>query len=529
MKKKILLITISFFAFSPNVLALSKINRMDIDINIGDDGIAKITEDWQISEGNNNTYEKNFYDVKDVIITDVTLTDFSGSSYQYLEKYNKDRNLIYNYKDSGKKKIIRINTNNKNTTLRLEYKVKGIITKYKDVYAINWELLAANNLLDVGILNAYISGPVEFNETNMALYAIGNNISCEFENGKIHVFASNIARKTKIKIMASLADYEFENYLTNDKSFQEYYDEYKARTPFHVYVEEILDNILMTIIVLLAILASIGFIIYKLIKKDKVNSDYKNIKSYKKNIFVTNLQESLYNDIVPCESDIYKIYFIANYYSIIKHRSSLVGAFIFKCILEGKATIESDDSKFYLRLFENVSFSNPLDKEMYNILVASSSNLILDNTKLIRYATEHPEEIIDWYDKVVKVSIKDEYIKRNVEVKKNNIILNKVIFNEAEKIQGFKKYLLNFNQVPRSTELTEDIYKNSLISSVLLRVDENLYKELLRKNPDNAGALMLEKFSKIKYLYNNIYSISIEEFKKDKHNKREKNRYNPRR
>ena len=114
MKKKILLIIISFFAFSPNVLALSKINRMDIDINIGDDGIAKITEDWQISEGNNNTYEKNFYDVKDVIITDVTLTDFSGSSYQYLEKYNKDRNLIYNYKDSGKKKIIRINTNNKN-------------------------------------------------------------------------------------------------------------------------------------------------------------------------------------------------------------------------------------------------------------------------------------------------------------------------------------------------------------------------------------------------------------------------------
>lgn len=527
MKKKILLIIISFFAFLPGVSALSKVNRMDVDINIGEDGIASIVEDWQISEGNNNIYEKNFYDVKDVIITDVTLTDTSGSSYQYLEKYDKNRNLIYNYKDSGKKKAIRINTNNKSTTLRLEYKVKGIITKYKDVYAINWDILASNSPLEVGILNVYISGPIEFNENNMALYGIGNNISCEFENGKIHVFASNIARKTKIKIMASLAGYEFSSYLTNDKDFQEYYEEYKSRTPFHAYIEEVLDNVLITIAIVVTILVILGFIIYKFIKRDKINSDYKNIKSYKKASVVTDLQDSLYNDIVPCENDFYKMYFIANYYSIIKHRSSLIGAFIFKCVLEGKAVIESDEDRFYLRLFEDINFSNPLDQEMYDILVASSGNLILDNTKLIRYATENSKQIIDWFDKAVKTSIKDEYTKRNIDLKKNKIILNKVIFNEAEKIQGFKKYLLNFNQVPRHTELTEEVYKNSLIASVLLRVDENLYKELLRKNPDNAGALMLEKFSKVKYLYNNIYSICIDEYKKDKHNKRDKYRYNP--
>lgn len=527
MKKKILLIIISFFAFLPNTLALSKVNRMDVDINIGEDGIASINEEWQISEGSNNIYEKNFYDVKDIIITDVTLMDSSGYSYQYLEKYDKNRNLIYNYKDSGKKKSIRINTNNKSTTLRLEYKVNGIITKYKDVYAINWDILASNSSLEVGILNVYISGPIDFSENNMALYGIGNNISCEFENGEIHIFASNIARKTKIKIMASLAGYEFSSYLTNNRSFQEYYEEYKSRTPFHAYIEEILDNILITITLVVTILVIVGFIIYKFVRRDKINSDYKNIKSYKKASVITDLQDSIYNDIVPCENNIYKMYFIANYYSIIKHRSSLVGAFIFKCVLEGKAVIESDEERFYLRLFEDVNFSNPLDQEMYDILVASSGNLILDNTKLIRYATENSKQIIEWFDKAVKASIKEEYTKRNIDLKKNKIILNKVIFNEAEKIQGFKKYLLNFNQVPRHTELTEEVYKNSLIASVLLRVDENLYKELLRKNPDNAGALMLEKFSKVKYLYNNIYSICIDEYKKDKHNKRDKYRYNP--
>ena len=40
---------------------------------------------------------------------------------------------------------------------------------------------------------------------------------------------------------------------------------------------------------------------------------------------------------------------------------------------------------------------------------------------------------------------------------------------------------------------------------------------------------MLEKFSKVKYIYNNIYSICIDEYKKDKHNKMDKYRYNPNR
>ncbi len=361
----------------------------------------------------------------------------------------------------------------------------------------------------------------------MALYRIGNNISCEFDKGKIHLFSSNVKSKTKIKIMASLADYEFSHHLVSKGKFQEKYEEFKAKTPIHAYIEEVLDNILIMILIILTIAFLLGFSIYKLIKKDKISADYKNIKPYKRSKVVPSLQESKYVDRIPCEGDLYKTYFIANYYSVIRHRSCLIGTIIFKWILEGIIKIEESDSRFFLKLTENITFASLLDQNLYNILLSSSNNLILDNNKFTRYAKNNPKEIIDWYDSVVAYAIKDEYLKRNVNVKKNKIYLNKVIYNEAENIQGFKKYLLNFNQVPRETELTEEIYKLSLVSSILLRVDENLYKELLRKNPNNDGALVLEKFSKVKYLYNNVYSIAIEEYKKDKKNKRDKNRYNP--
>lgn len=529
MKNKIILIIISFFLFSPNVFALSKLNRMDVNIAINEEGIAEVTEDWQINAGNNNYYEKNFYDVPNASITDITLTDLTGSEYLYIDKFDKKRNLVYSYKDSKKTKKIMINTNRKDTTLRLTYKVDGIITKYDDVYAINWNILSPTNSLEIGSLNVYISGPIEFSETNMALYGIGKNMSCEFENGKIHIFASNLVSKSKIKLMASITNYEFSKFTKESGTFQENYENYKSRTPFHAYIEEILDNLLITILIVVTFIFVISFAIYKVVKKDKIGADYKNIKPYKKKATVSDLQNVAYNDDVPCNNDIYKMYFIANYYHVIKHRSSLVGAVIFKWILEGIISIQSEEAKYFLKITPDITFSNNLDKELYDILVASSNNYILDNNKLIRYATENSKLIIDWYDSVVASSIKDEYLKRNINVKKNKIYLNKIIYDEAERIQGFKKYLLNFNQVPRSTELTEEVYKYALISSILLRVDENLYKELLRKNPSNDGALMLEKFSKVKYIYNNIYSICIDEYKKDKHNKRDKYRYNPNR
>ena len=198
MKKKLLLIIICFFAFSSNAFALAKVNRMDVEIAILEDGIAEITEVWQIGPQNNNYFEKNFYDVSKTKITDVSITEESGTSYLYIDKFNKDRNLVYNYQDSGKTKKIRFTTNNKEASLTIKYKVDGIITKYDDVSAINWNILSSTNSLEIGILDVYISGFTEFNENNMALYGIGNNISCEFDKGKIHLFSSNVKSKTKI-------------------------------------------------------------------------------------------------------------------------------------------------------------------------------------------------------------------------------------------------------------------------------------------------------------------------------------------
>ncbi|MCH5166571.1 MAG: DUF2207 domain-containing protein [Erysipelotrichales bacterium] len=524
--KKYLLLIFTLFLFSPKVYALSMISNMNVNIDIEENGVANFSEEWQISTQNNNYFEKEFYETNDAVITDLVVTDSNNSVYTYLEKFDSSRSLVYNFQNKKNKQKIRIMTNGGTTNLNVSYKVSGIITKFDDVEGINWYLLSTTSSQEITLLNIYISGPIDFSSTNTALYGLGNNVTTGFEDGKIHITSSNVKPNSKIKLMASINDYEFENHQIISGTLEDNYESISKASPILGYVRNILDNIVIVILILMVIILLIIFIIYKLLKRNKMGDDYKKIITYNNEKFVGELSTVPYVDFLPCNNDLYKIYFIANYFNIIKHRSSLVGALIFKWIISGFIDLKIENDKYHLILKENVKFERNLDQELYDILLKSSTNNIIDNNKLIRYAKEEDEEFIGWYDNVITSVIKDEYDNGHIQIKGSKIILNKEVFNEGVNIQGLKKYLLNFNQVPRKTELTEDVYKNLLTVSILLRVDENLYQEILRKSPDNINAKLLENFSKVKPIYNNIYSTVFEEFTHKKH-KRNLKIYNP--
>lgn len=526
MKKKILLILISFFIFSPSVLALSKVNSMTVNVKIDESGNAVVQEEWQLNSQYNHAFEKSFIETKDVIIKDITITDTNNSNYELLEKYDKDNHFIYNIQKKKNKTLVKFNTNGKATTVTLSYTVEGMIKSFDDFNALDWYFLNLGVNQEIGTLNIYIFGPVSFNENNTALYGVGENLSCNLSEGYIHIFASNLTTKTKIRLLASFTDLTFTNAIKKEGVFLDYYNKEVKESPIIKEIKEVLHSIVFIVIIITLFILIIVSFIHKLIKNRLAYNDFKDIISYNKERTVGELNSVPYQDMIPCEGDIYKIYFYANYYNIIKHRSTLVGAIIFKWITEGILRIEDIDNKPAIVINDGVVFNRELDNELYNILKSASNNLILDNNKLIRYCTLENEIVINWYRKAVKECIISEYNKRNINIKGKKIFLNKIVYNEAVNIQGLKRYLLNFNQVPRRTELTEDIYRASLVLSILLGVDENLYQEILRKNPNNELALRLQEFSKVKYIYKNLYSCVYEEYKKNKKHK-DKNIYLP--
>ena len=104
-------------------------------------------------------------------------------------------------------------------------------------------------------------------------------------------------------------------------------------------------------------------------------------------------------------------------------------------------------------------------------------------------------------------------IKRTNKVGKMHLELQEPVIEEATNILGLKKYLLNFNQVPRETELTENTYKYLLIYAELLGIGELVAKEILRKNPTNQLALKLLDLEKLRYIYKGFYFKAQELYK----------------
>lgn len=525
MKKKILLIFISFFMFSPSCFALAKVNSMTINVKLDENGTALVEEVWQLNSQDNQNFEKNFIEIKDANIKDISISD-SKNNYELVKKYNKSKNFVYSIQESKNKEKIKFNTNGQETTINLQYMVEGMIKSFADFNALDWHFLSLESNQEIGSLNINISGPVGFNENNTALYGIGDNLSLNLSEGSIHVFASNLNAKANIRILASFTDLTYSKAIKENGKFLDYYNHIVNESPILKEIKKVLNSAIFIVISVIIIILILVALIYHFVKNKSLYNDYKEIIPYNKERSIGELNLVPYQDVIPCEGDIYKIYFFANYYNILKHRSSLIGAIMFKWILEGTLKITENDGKSAIIIADGKTFERDLDNELYNILKKASNNLVLDNKKLIRYCITENESIIKWYDKVVKESVQDEYNKQNIKVKGKKIVLNNNIYNEAVDIQGLKRYLLNFNQVPRKSELTEEVYRESLVLSILLGVDKNLYQEILRKNPDNELALALQEFSTVKYIYKNLYSSVYEEYKKYKKHK-EKRIYLP--
>lgn len=508
--KKILIFIIFFFVFSTNAFAL-KIDEINIDVKIDANGDAEITEIWKIPSQDITYFEKEFYDVSNAKISDYKITDKMDTKnprFKEVKKWDKSKEFTYYFKDSKNRKKIMISTNGLENIYTISYKVKGIITKFKDgVYGINWYFLVNSKTQEVRNIDIYLKGATSYNETNTALYAIGKNLSAEFKDGLIHLSAKNIDNKTQIKLITTFTDIEYKNAINNSNSFDEVYkDSLKGITFIDEMLERVTGETIKTIIFVLVVIIII-LVAGKIISLLKKRDEYSGIESsFKEDL--PKLENIKYYDAVPCNKDLYKIAFIAGYFKILKNRTDLIGSILLKWIYNGNAEIVLDKYKPYIKLNNDKKIDNKLDKELYNILKKASSNNNLTNSKLSRYATENYNEVIDWFNNSFNEIINIELEKGNIKKNKKSLVLSEKILNEAKLIQGLKKYLLNFNQVPRQTELTKERYKYLLIVAELLGIGGFVAKEILRKNSDNEMAKILLDFQTVKNIYKGIYSIA---------------------
>lgn len=514
--KKTIVLVLSFFILSSNVFASSRVNTLEMQVNIDETGVAQITETWVVPKQERNTFEKVFPNLPDVTIFDIVLSDANNSNYQEVKDFDDRQDFTYSLIKEKNKQYLRFTAISEANTFTIKYKIEGIISKYLDTSGINWPFIESSKIMEYGVANIFISSPYSFSEANTALYGIGKNLSIQFRDGKIHIFANNLLNKSSIRLMTTFTDITY----NNPRNVHETFDEaYKKALREHSIFNEILTFITgvygKIIFVIIGIIIII-LIINKVIKRYRKHDEFEGIETIEKK-WISSLEEVNYYDTIPCNGDLYKMAFVAGYFKLLKNRSDLIGAILLKWIYEGKCFILNEQNRVSIKLADNQFFERSLDNDLYQMLISAQAHGSLDNYKVKRYVNDHYLRVMTWFNMGFNEVINEEFsrghIKRNCRRKTVNLILGEEIVDMGEKLQGLKKYLLHFNQVPRQTQLNEEGYMYLLVCAELLGIGTEVAKEILRKNPDNLMAKQLLSLESVKHIYRLIYQSALIPYK----------------
>ncbi|MCR4581339.1 MAG: DUF2207 domain-containing protein [Bacilli bacterium] len=501
----------------PTVVFASEIRKDTIDVVINADGTATFTEKWEVPKQNDTVFYKDFFNIQGEEITDFKIVNKAGYEYKKVDKVDKNKRKEYQEikRDISLSYKVILDTF-KDDVYTVTYNVKGMIKKYSDdVYGIDHTFTGINYSMNISNVVINIKSEVPFMETNTALYGIGKEIALNFNDGSIS-FNRFKSDRTQLRLFTKFVDLTYENYVPVDKTFNEALAKAQDQSLYISYITNVVSMKVVIAIVIIVVVLIIIIVVASILAKHKKVREFVGIDVVNKKE-LAKIEDVPYYKEIPYY-DLYRVGFFSAYFNIAKNRADLVGAFILKWIFDGAVDVFPNDSKPFIRLnYDTLMDETQLDKDLYGILRESSVHNIIDGSKLDRFATNHYLRVMTWFNMGVSNVITEEFVQGNIKrvnkMGKMHLELQEPIVNDATNLLGLKKYLLNFNQVPRETELTENTYKYMLIYAELFGIGELVAKEILRKNPNNVYAQKLLDLEKLRYIYKGFYYKAQELYK----------------
>ena len=488
--KKLLVAIICFFSFSILVNA-SSATKVQIDMYLYNDGHVDVVETWDITGGSSfsrildKTYETS----------DITVSN-NSKDYTLINKCE----LVEDYTFCIKDNILKIKGKRKKETVKITYSYKKFVTRFKDITGLFYNVLPKKSDMSIESLNLSIRGETKFESGNTVSYGVGNNTSVTIEDNSIKLAAKDVENNQKLLLLTNFdSAIKFDEYTENTHPFEEIYQEaIKKESLFDGLLRLLRKEVLIAIIIIVVIILSVVFVNHILLDRSGRDS-YHNVVLYEDKV-LPRMSSVPYYESIPCNGSILKINFLGGFFGIIKNKSNVIGAYLFKWVCEGRCVIQNNK----IRMTSRTQITNRYERALYNLILQATKDNILDAKRLKNFVDEHCDDFIEWYKSVDKTVIDAELSKGTIKKSKRNLVMQEQLYREGENILGLKRYLLHFNQVPRQVPLNQNSYKSLLVCAVLLGIEEDISKEILRKNSDNIFAAKLLEFSKMTDFYKGI-------------------------
>lgn len=476
------------------------IKKITIDINVDKEGTAHVKENWtiyfdkdedltEVYKTYNNIGKSEFKNFK------VSLKDkkYTNIKWNINESFNnkKYKNGI-NYTKDGIELCWGISEKGKVNTYNISYDITNFVAKLNDADMVYWTLVPKN--LNDSPENVYIKIYSDFEKYSKELPVWGfgkYGAPTYVYDGYIEMSTDQVLESYEyMTILIKYPKDTFNNKNTINQDFNYYLDmaqddstTYTSEDGDSAYILDVIGEFLPYIIILISIVICIFVPKYRITGSKRVKLRKEDKKLPKDVNYIRN---------IPCNKDIYRVYWISKIYRLNRKDTDLLGAVLLKWLNENKIEIQKETKKGVFKkeqskiiLKKDIKFENPQEEKLYKMLTDASGDYVLEAKEFKKWASDHYTKVLGWFETILdKETEKLEQEKIVEHFKKDKYISTNKLYNEAIILKGFKKFLLDFSRIYEKEPLEVHLWKEYLMFAQVFGIAEKVAKDFKNIYPD---------------------------------------------
>lgn len=541
MTRRLKILILSLFAFVLltlfNTADANSINSISMDIFLDDEGNASVTEVWECYATEGTEVYHPYYNLGNSKITDLIVSDSKGeyTTLSYWDTSGDLEDKAYKFginKISDGVELCWGISEYGYHTYTAKYKISNFVSELTDSQMIYWTLIPHNFSDSIG--NAYIKIHSNFNiDDSVGVWEYGNY------GGTAYVYDGYIEMQSdgslsKSEYMTILVQFPLETFKCNNKlgnDFEHYYNMAEDGATHYTYEDDSFETIITRIAVVVMficfwgfIFSVIGYIIFSNLKHYDFGPEGKKIT-----------KDAPYFRDIPCNKDLYRAYFVANEYNILKNKNDIAGAIILKWIKDGIISVRQETKGKILKkeesvltiINENPKITNKNEQKLFDLLCKQSilevdGNKTVDNEKLKKWCEDHYERVFSWFDSVLKEE-KDKLVEEGLLIKKKATFLkifkydiyeiSQELREDAVQIAGLKRFLLDYTLIKEREAIEVHLFEEYLILAQMLGIAKKVAKQFSELYPDLVEQSCFNSYDNFyfvnAYAYSAVHEASV--------------------
>lgn len=494
----IFVLTIIFFGINKTVQADS-INNISMDIYIDNSGNAQITENWDCYVNSGTEIYHPYYNIGNSKITNLSVSE-GTKKYTTLSSWNTSGSLDSKAYKCGINKIsngIELcwgKSEYGTHKYTVKYNISNFISDLTDSQMMYWTLIQKDCPAKVNIKiysDFYIQDTID-------VWGYGNYGGLAYvSNGAIYMESDGkLSTSEYMTILAKfpLGTFNVENKLNKDfdyyfKMAEEGATQYNEKKSTFFSIFTVIFSLLFNILPIL-------FVIF-IIKAKGINSSKLQFGEEGRKI----PKDVPYYRDIPCNSNLYRAYYIAYNYGIMKKKTDLLGSVILKWLKDGIIKTKKIETGFIKKKMEtalvlidkDAQFEDEKERELYNMLYTASGDGILEKKEFEKWCSGKYDRILNWFDNILTsqrdilveegLITQEEKVKMKV-FKSKCYTATAKLKQEALELAGLKRYLLEYTLIKDRGAIEVALFENYLIYAQLMGIAKEVSKEFKDLYPE---------------------------------------------